>query len=50
MINTPLDFRTHQQLEPIITEVFGLSKYFVVPIFHKIKVFYDIVDPSAKSE
>jgi len=44
------EIRTHQQLEPIITEVFGLSKYFVVPIFHKIKVFYDIVDPSAKSK
>mmetsp|Transcript_18069 Transcript_18069/g.54487 ORF Transcript_18069/g.54487 Transcript_18069/m.54487 type:complete len:565 (-) Transcript_18069:90-1784(-) len=42
--------RTHTQLEPIVTEVFGLSKYFVVPIFHKIKVFYDIVDAFAKSK
>mmetsp|Transcript_70351 Transcript_70351/g.153286 ORF Transcript_70351/g.153286 Transcript_70351/m.153286 type:complete len:569 (-) Transcript_70351:103-1809(-) len=40
--------RTYQQLEPIVTEVFGLSKYFVVPIFHKIKVFFDIVDTSAR--
>lgn len=42
--------RTHTQLEPIVTEVFRLSKYFVVPIFHKIKVFYDIVDASAKTK
>lgn len=42
--------RTHTQLEPIVTEVFKLSKYFVVPIFHKLKVFYDIVDASAKSK
>mmetsp|Transcript_71349 Transcript_71349/g.172664 ORF Transcript_71349/g.172664 Transcript_71349/m.172664 type:complete len:540 (-) Transcript_71349:147-1766(-) len=42
--------RTHTQLEPIVTEVFKLSKYFVVPIFHKIKVFYDIVDAAAKSK
>jgi len=38
--------RTHQQLESIVTEVFRLSKYFVVPIFHKIKAFYDIADNS----
>jgi len=44
------DIRTSSQLEPIVTEVFGLSKYFVVPIFHKIKVFYDIVDDSAESK
>jgi len=42
--------RTHQQLEPIVTEVFRLSKYFVVPIFHKIKVFYDIGDASQKTK
>jgi len=42
--------RTHTQLEPIVTEVFRLSKYFVVPIFHKIKVFYDIVDAATKSK
>jgi len=40
------EIRTHTQLEPIVTEVFGLSKYFVVPIFHKLKVFFDIVDDS----
>lgn len=43
------EIKTYQQLEPIVVDVFGLSKYFVVPIFHKIKVFYDIVDASAKS-
>lgn len=32
------------QLEYIVTDIFKLSKYFVVPIFHKIKVFYNIVD------
>mmetsp|Transcript_91795 Transcript_91795/g.264127 ORF Transcript_91795/g.264127 Transcript_91795/m.264127 type:complete len:546 (-) Transcript_91795:104-1741(-) len=42
--------RTHQQLAPIVTDVFRLSKYFVVPIFHKIKVFFDIVDSSVKSK
>jgi len=42
--------RTYQQLEPIVTEVFNLSKYFAVPIFHKIRVFYDIIDNSAKSK
>mmetsp|Transcript_13010 Transcript_13010/g.35445 ORF Transcript_13010/g.35445 Transcript_13010/m.35445 type:complete len:567 (-) Transcript_13010:109-1809(-) len=42
--------RTHTQLEPIITEVFSLSKYFVVPIFHKLKVFFDIIDSSVKSK
>jgi len=42
--------RTHTQLEPIVTEVFKLSKYFVVPIFHKIKVVYDIVDASAATK
>jgi serine/threonine-protein phosphatase 2A regulatory subunit B'' len=36
--------RTYQQLEYIVTDIFKLSKYFVVPIFHKIKVFYNIVD------
>lgn len=44
------EITTYQQLEPIVTEVFGLSKYFVVPIFHKVKVFFDIVDDSAKSK
>jgi len=44
------EITTYQQLEPIVTEVFGLAKYFVLPIFHKIKVFYDIVDDSAKSK
>jgi len=42
--------RTHAQLEPIVTDVFRLSKYFVVPMFHKIKVFYDIVDSAPKSK
>jgi serine/threonine-protein phosphatase 2A regulatory subunit B'' len=36
-------------MESIVTDVFGLSKYFTVPIFHKVKVFYDIADASAKS-
>mmetsp|Transcript_138708 Transcript_138708/g.386803 ORF Transcript_138708/g.386803 Transcript_138708/m.386803 type:complete len:583 (+) Transcript_138708:43-1791(+) len=48
--NITQGIRTHTQLEPIVTDVFKLSKYFVVPIFHKIKVFYDIVDASAKSK
>lgn len=43
------EIRTHQHLEPIVTDVFGLSKYFVVPIFYKLKVFYDIVDASSKT-
>jgi serine/threonine-protein phosphatase 2A regulatory subunit B'' len=42
--------RTYQQLEPIVTDVFRLSKYFVVPIFHKVKVFYDVVEASVKSK
>jgi len=42
--------RTYQQLEYVVTEIFKLSKYFVVPIFHKIKVFYDIVDGAAKTK
>eukprot|EP00929_Paragymnodinium_shiwhaense_P112470 TRINITY_DN80725_c0_g1_i1.p1 TRINITY_DN80725_c0_g1~~TRINITY_DN80725_c0_g1_i1.p1 ORF type:complete len:580 (+),score=95.67 TRINITY_DN80725_c0_g1_i1:142-1881(+) len=41
------EITTHTQLEPIVTEIFGLSRYFVVPIFHKIKVFYDIIDDAA---
>jgi len=44
------EIRTHQQLEPIVTEVFGLSKYFVIPIFHKLKVFHDIVESTAFSK
>jgi len=44
------EIKTHQQLEPVVTEVFGLSKYFVLPIFHKVKVFYDIVEASQKSK
>mmetsp|Transcript_67836 Transcript_67836/g.128115 ORF Transcript_67836/g.128115 Transcript_67836/m.128115 type:complete len:622 (-) Transcript_67836:109-1974(-) len=44
------EIRTYQQLEPIVTEVLGLSKYFVVPIFHKVKAFYDIVDDTEKSK
>lgn len=42
--------RKYQQLEPIVTEVFNLSKYFVVPIFHKLKVFHEIVDGIARSK
>jgi len=42
--------RTYQQLEPIVTKVFRLSKYFVVPIFHKLKVYYKIVDSAVKSK
>jgi len=41
------EIRTHTQLEPIVTQVFGLSEYFVVPIFHKIKAYYDIVDDNS---
>lgn len=41
---------THTQLEPIVTEVFKLSKYFVVPIFHKIKIYFDIIDSATKSK
>jgi len=40
---------THAQLEPIVTDVFKLSKYFVVPIFHKIKIYFDIIDSATKS-
>lgn len=42
--------RKYQELEPIVTEVFKLSKYFVVPIFHKLKVCYDMVDGTARSK
>jgi len=42
--------RNPSQLEPIVTDVFKLSKYFTVPIFHKIKVFYDMVDNASKSK
>lgn len=38
------------QLEPIVTEILGLSKYFVLPIFHKIKIFHGIIDSAEKSE
>lgn len=41
------DIRLPSHLEPFVTEIFGLSKYFVVPIFHKLKVFFDIVDESS---
>jgi serine/threonine-protein phosphatase 2A regulatory subunit B'' len=44
------EITTYQQLEPIVVNALGLSKYFTVPIFHKVKVFYDIVDASAKSK
>merc|ERR1719458_1026498 len=43
-------FRNHEQLEPIVTEVFKLSKYFVVPIFHKVKVFHDLVEGTPKTK
>lgn len=42
--------RNHEQLEPIVTEVFKLSKYFVVPIFHKVKVFHDLVEVTPKTK
>jgi len=42
--------RNHEQLEPIVTEVFKLSKYFVVPIFHKVKVFHDLVEGTPKTK
>lgn len=41
------DIRLSSHLEPFVTEIFGLSKYFVVPIFHKLKVFFDIVDEAS---
>lgn len=41
------DIRLPSHLEPFVTEIFGLSKYFVVPIFHKLKVFFDIVDEAS---
>jgi len=44
------EIKTHQHLEPVVTEVFGLSKYFVLPIFHKLKAHYDIIDASEKSK
>jgi len=42
--------KTWEQCEPIVTEVFKLSKYFAAPIFHKMKVFYDIIDRSSISK
>lgn len=44
------EIKTHSQLEPIVTEVFGLSRYFVAPILHKLKVFHDLADESAASK
>lgn len=44
------DIVNSSQLEPIITGVFGLSKYFTLPVFYKIRVFHGIVDASAKSK
>lgn len=38
------------QLEPIVTGVFGLSKYFALPMFFKIKAHHGIVDQSEKSK
>lgn len=34
------EIRTYRELDPIVTEVFGLSTYVVIPIFNKIKAFY----------
>eukprot|EP00930_Biecheleria_cincta_P034784 TRINITY_DN23992_c0_g1_i1.p1 TRINITY_DN23992_c0_g1~~TRINITY_DN23992_c0_g1_i1.p1 ORF type:complete len:587 (+),score=107.34 TRINITY_DN23992_c0_g1_i1:86-1846(+) len=42
--------RTWDQCEQIVTEVFKLSKYFAAPIFHKMKVFYDIIDRATISQ
>lgn len=44
------EIRRHEQLEPIVTRIFGLSKYFVIPIFHKILVAFDMVDEADKSK
>ncbi|CAJ1423615.1 unnamed protein product [Effrenium voratum] len=50
------DAGTWEQCEPIVTDVFKLSKYFaagdasMAPIFHKMKVFYDIIDRSSISK
>eukprot|EP00747_Dinoflagellata_sp_TGD_P092068 gnl/TRDRNA2_/TRDRNA2_165278_c0_seq3.p1 gnl/TRDRNA2_/TRDRNA2_165278_c0~~gnl/TRDRNA2_/TRDRNA2_165278_c0_seq3.p1 ORF type:complete len:597 (+),score=111.99 gnl/TRDRNA2_/TRDRNA2_165278_c0_seq3:122-1912(+) len=43
------EIKTSQQLEPFVLNVFGLSKYLVLPIFHKIKAFFEI-DSAAKSQ
>lgn len=36
----------YTQLIPLVSDVFGLSKYFAAPILHKIKVFFKIIDDS----
>lgn len=41
---------TYEQLEPLVIGVFGLSRYFALPILHKLKVFHNLVDESAPTE
>lgn len=42
--------RTAAELEPIVTDIFKLSKYFTLPILFKIQMFYSIIDEVIKSK
>jgi len=44
------EIKTYAHLEPIVSTVFGLSKYFAAPLLHKLKVFYDIDDNLRKTK
>lgn len=37
-----VEMKTHTQLEPIVTKLFGLSKYFALPIFQKLKIAHNV--------
>eukprot|EP00927_Polykrikos_kofoidii_P008459 TRINITY_DN1350_c0_g2_i1.p1 TRINITY_DN1350_c0_g2~~TRINITY_DN1350_c0_g2_i1.p1 ORF type:complete len:574 (-),score=99.87 TRINITY_DN1350_c0_g2_i1:40-1761(-) len=41
------EMRTYTQLESIVTDVFGLSRYFVAPIFYHIRVLNDLAEEGA---
>jgi len=41
---------TYQQLEPIVSHCFGLSKYFAAPLLQKLKAFYDIEDEAGRTK
>mmetsp|Transcript_1638 Transcript_1638/g.4244 ORF Transcript_1638/g.4244 Transcript_1638/m.4244 type:complete len:571 (-) Transcript_1638:140-1852(-) len=38
------EIRTHKQVEPLVTNAFGLSKYLAAPILHRIKVFHQLCE------
>eukprot|EP00403_Amphidinium_massartii_P033755 CAMPEP_0178439016 /NCGR_PEP_ID=MMETSP0689_2-20121128/35919_1 /TAXON_ID=160604 /ORGANISM="Amphidinium massartii, Strain CS-259" /LENGTH=582 /DNA_ID=CAMNT_0020061493 /DNA_START=121 /DNA_END=1866 /DNA_ORIENTATION=- len=38
------EIKSYKHLEPIVTTVFGLSKYLAAPILHKVKVFHRLCE------